>query len=115
MLGFGIIIPIMPFYVISFGATSLHLGLLMSTFSLVQLIFAPMWGSLSDRIGRKPLIAIGVAGYILSFLMMAFANGIGMLFAARIVGGMLSSATLPTAQAYIADSTSVGTAGKAWA
>lgn len=115
MLGFGIIIPILPFYVVSFGATSLHLGLLMSTFSLVQLIFAPIWGNLSDRIGRKPLIAIGVAGYALSYLIMAYANGIAMLFVARFIGGMLSSATIPTAQAYVADTTSIAERGKGMA
>jgi len=105
MVGFGIIIPIMPFYVESMGATSLHLGLLMSSFSLVQFIFAPFWGNLSDRIGRRPLILIGLAGYIISYLLMSVATTIWMLFAARILGGILSSATLPTAQAYVADST----------
>lgn len=112
MVGFGIIIPIMPFYVTSLGATSLHLGLLMSSFSLVQFIFAPIWGRLSDRVGRKPLIAIGLVGYVVSNLMLASASAIWMLFAARILGGMLSSATLPTAQAYIADTTSVKDRGR---
>lgn len=112
MVGFGIIIPIMPFYVTSFGASALTVGLLMSSFSLAQLIFAPIWGKLSDRIGRKPVIMIGIAGSVLSFLVMAFANGVGMLFVARILGGILSSATLPTAQAYVADSTSLQDRGQ---
>lgn len=107
MVGFGIIIPIMPFYVTSLGASSFDLGLLMSTFSLVQFIFAPFWGNLSDRIGRKPLIAIGLVGYIISYLTMASASAVWMLFVGRIMGGMLSSATLPTAQAYVADTTSI--------
>ena len=107
MVGFGIIIPIMPFYVTSLGASSFDLGLLMSTFSLVQFIFAPFWGNLSDRIGRKPLIAIGLVGYIISYLIVASASAVWMLFVGRIMGGMLSSATLPTAQAYVADTTSI--------
>ena len=59
MLGFGIIIPVLPLYARSMGATSLHLGLLMATFSFFQFIFAPVWGSLSDRIGRKPVLEPG--------------------------------------------------------
>jgi DHA1 family multidrug resistance protein-like MFS transporter len=107
MVGFGIIIPIMPFYVTSLGASAFDLGLLMSTFSLVQFLFAPFWGNLSDRIGRKPLIAIGLVGYIISYLIMASATAVWMLFVGRIIGGLLSSATLPTAQAYVADTTSI--------
>jgi MFS transporter, DHA1 family, multidrug resistance protein len=107
MVGFGIIIPIMPFYITSMGASPFDLGLLMSSFSLVQFIFAPFWGNLSDRIGRKPLIAIGLVGYIISYLIMASASAVWMLFAGRILGGMLSSATLPAAQAYVADTTSI--------
>jgi DHA1 family multidrug resistance protein-like MFS transporter len=107
MVGFGIIIPIMPFYVTSLGASAFDLGLLMSTFSLVQFLFAPFWGNLSDRIGRKPLIAIGLAGYICSYIIMASASAIWMLFVGRVLGGMLSSATLPAAQAYVADNTTI--------
>lgn len=106
MVGFGVIIPVMPFYVLHFGATSLHLGLLMATFSVMQFLCAPYWGDLSDRIGRRPVLLIGLAGYVLSFLIMAYANALWMLFLSRIVGGVLSSATLPTALAYIGDTTS---------
>ncbi|MHB1417745.1 MAG: MFS transporter [Chloroflexota bacterium] len=106
MLGFGVIIPVLPFYVLSFGASSLHLGLLMASFSVMQLICAPYWGNLSDRIGRRPVLLIGLAGYAVSFLIMAAANALWMLFLARILGGALSSATLPTAMAYIGDTTS---------
>ncbi len=106
MLGFGIIIPILPFYIESMGASGRDLGLLMATFAFMQLIFAPMWGSLSDRIGRKPVLLIGVLGNAISQLLMGFATELWMLFAARALAGILSSATLPTAMAYISDSTS---------
>lgn len=106
MVGFGMIIPVIPFYVESFGAGPVHLGLLMATFSLMQFICAPFWGSYSDRVGRRPVLLSGLAGYVISALIMAVATDLWMLFAARVLGGVLSSATLPTAMAYIGDSTS---------
>lgn len=106
MVGFGVIIPVLPFYVLHFGASSLHLGLLMATFSLMQFICAPYWGTLSDRVGRRPVLLVGLGGYVLSFVIMALANDLWVLFLARVVGGGLSSATLPTALAYIGDTTS---------
>jgi DHA1 family multidrug resistance protein-like MFS transporter len=106
MLGFGIIIPIMPFYITKMGATGSTLGLLMATFSIMQFIFAPIWGSLSDRYGRKPIILVGILGNVLAQLMMGFATELWMLFAARTLGGILSSAALPTAMAFASDSTS---------
>ncbi len=68
MMGFGIIIPILPFYIESFGASGKALGLLMAIFSIMQFIFAPIWGTLSDRFGRKPILVIGVLGNALSLL-----------------------------------------------
>ncbi len=106
MLGFGIIIPILPFYVESMGASGRDLGLLMAIFALMQLIFAPIWGSLSDKIGRKPVLLVGIFGNGLALLLMGLATQMWMLFAARALAGILSSATLPTAMAYIGDSTS---------
>jgi DHA1 family multidrug resistance protein-like MFS transporter len=105
MLGFGIIIPIMPFYVTSMGASGSTLGMLMATFSIMQFMFAPIWGSLSDRFGRKPIIVVGVVGNILAQLVMGFATDLWMLFVARALSGMLSSATMPTAMAFVGDST----------
>jgi multidrug resistance protein len=106
MVGFGIIIPIMPFYVLHFGATSVHLGLLMATYSTTQFIFAPVWGAVSDRIGRKPVLLIGLAGFVVSFVIFGLSTQLWMLFVARILGGALSSAALPAAMAFISDSTS---------
>ncbi|GAB4513596.1 MAG: tetracycline resistance MFS efflux pump [Anaerolineae bacterium] len=106
MLGFGMIIPIMPFYIESFGAGGSALGLLMATFAVMQFIFAPIWGNLSDRYGRKPILLVGVAGNAIAQLLFGLSSALWMLFAARALSGILSSATLPTAMAYIGDSTS---------
>ncbi len=112
MMGFGIIIPVLPFYAEELGASPTVLGLLMATYSLMQFIFAPMWGRLSDRIGRKPVIMIGIFGLSLSFFILAFSTSIWMLFAARIIGGVLSAANMPTVMAYVADITSEEERGK---
>ena len=106
MLGFGIIIPILPFFIELFGATGKDLGLLMAIFSVMQLIFSPFWGTFSDRVGRKPVLAIGVIGFGLANLFFALATELWMLYAARALAGILSAATFPTAMAYISDSTS---------
>jgi DHA1 family multidrug resistance protein-like MFS transporter len=105
MLGFGLVVPIMPFYVTHFGATGKALGALMALYSLCQFIFAPIWGRLSDRIGRKPVLLIGVAGFLASFGLQGMARSLAALFVARTLSGVLSSAALPTALAYIADTT----------
>lgn len=108
MLGFGIIIPVLPYYSRDLGATSLHLGLLMAAYSLMQFIFAPIWGGLSDRWGRKPVLLIGLGGFALSLFIFGLANALWVLFAARILGGMLSSAAMPTVMAVISDTTTEG-------
>jgi DHA1 family multidrug resistance protein-like MFS transporter len=105
MLGFGIIIPILPFYVEKFGGGGVEMGMLMTIFSAMQFIFSPIWGSLSDRIGRKPVLIIGALGNALSMALMAFATNYWILFSARALAGVLSSATMPAAMAFISDST----------
>ena len=104
LLGFGIIIPLLPFYAVSFGASALAIGLLGTSFSLMQFLFSPIWGRWSDQIGRKPIILIGLLGSCLSYVTMAVAGSLTLLFVARIVGG-IAGANIPTAQAYIADVT----------
>jgi DHA1 family multidrug resistance protein-like MFS transporter len=106
MLGFGMVIPILPFYVEALGANGSQLGLLMATFALMQFICAPFWGDLSDQIGRKPVLLIGVLGNAVSMLLFGLSTQYWMLVASRALAGILSSATLPTAMAYITDSTS---------
>lgn len=105
MMGFGIIIPILPDLVVMFGGTGVDMGGLMAIFSAMQFLFSPMWGSLSDRYGRKPILMLGVFGNALSMLALGLSTQLWMLFAARGLAGILSSATLPTAMAYISDST----------
>lgn len=112
MVGFGIIIPVLPFYAEDLGATPTQLGFLMAVYSVMQLIFSPMWGRISDRIGRKPVMVLGITGLALSFFFMAYASKLWMLFAARIIGGFLSSANMPAVMAYVADITSEEERGK---
>lgn len=112
MVGFGIIIPVLPFYAEHLGASPAELGFLMAVYSLMQLLFAPMWGRISDRIGRKPVILTGIFGLAISFFFMALASKLWILFAARIIGGFLSSANMPTVMAYVADITTEEDRGK---
>ena len=106
MMGFGMVIPILPFYITSFGASGSALGALMAAYAVMQFIFAPIWGGLSDQFGRKPILMIGVLGNVIAQLLFGLSTSMWMLFASRILAGLLSSATLPTAMAYISDSTS---------
>lgn len=113
MIGLGITVPVLPFYVerlslsegISRSSVVMHVGLLTGVYALAQLFFAPVWGRLSDRTGRRPLILIGIAGYIIAQILFGLATSLWLLYAARIVGGILSSATLPVSAAYVADLT----------
>jgi DHA1 family multidrug resistance protein-like MFS transporter len=105
MLGYGMVMPIMPFYIEHFGVGGTELGWMMSTYSLMQLICAPVWGILSDRYGRKPILSIGILGYAITLFMFGLAKTFTMLFVARSLSGILSSATMPTAMAYIGDNT----------
>jgi MFS transporter, DHA1 family, multidrug resistance protein len=113
MIGLGITMPVLPFYVerlaLAEGATRqsvvIHVGLLTGVYALMQLVFAPLWGRWSDRIGRRPLILIGIAGYVVAQVLFGLATSLWLLYAARILGGVLSSATLPVSAAYVADLT----------
>src|SRR5580765_4325858 len=104
LVGFGIIIPLLPFYAQTFGASPLVIGLLFAVFSLCQLVAAPALGDLSDRYGRRPILIFSLAGTVVSFVMLAVAHSVVMLFAARIVDG-LSGGNISTACAYVADIT----------
>lgn len=106
MLGFGMVMPIMPFYVESMGASATELGLLVAISPLIQLIASPLWGSVSDRRGRKPVLVVGLLGYGISMVLFGLSTELWMLFVARGVGALLSAATMPTTMAYVSDSTS---------
>ncbi len=129
-LGFGIIVPVMPYYANSLGAVAFDLGLLMATFSVMQFIFAPLWGRVSDRIGRKPVMMVGLLGFGLSFTITGLSSQpqmlaisemighftgltphIGVLFCSELVGGTLSAGIWPAVLAYIADITEPGERG----
>jgi DHA1 family multidrug resistance protein-like MFS transporter len=105
-LGFGMVIPLFPFYVDRFGGGGKELGLLIAIASLTELLFGPMWGSISDRVGRKPILMLGMVGYGLSSLLFGLSTELWMLYASRALSGVLSAATASTAMAYIGDSTS---------
>jgi MFS family permease len=104
LLGFGVAVPVLAFCAKQYGASGMTLGLILGSFSLMQFVFSPIWGRLSDRIGRRPVIVGSLLGNAVGFLVFAFASNVAMLFAARIITG-IAAASIPTAQAYIADST----------
>lgn len=104
-LGFGVVMPIIPFYMERFGAGGTELGLLVASYAVMRLFFGPLWGAVSDRVGRKPILMLGVLGYGITMVGFGLATALWMMFAARILSGLLSSATSPTTMAYIGDST----------
>ncbi|WLD94068.1 MFS transporter [Alkalihalobacillus sp. AL-G] len=105
MLGIGLVIPILPYYVEAFNATGRDLGFLVGVFAFMQFLLAPVWGRLSDRIGRKPLITLGMFGFAAAEFIFAFSTELWMLYASRILAGTFGSAIMPTAMAYVADVT----------
>ena len=104
LLGFGIIIPLLPYYAETYGATGLTVGLLMTSFSFCQFLFAPIWGRLSDRVGRRPVLIASLLVTGVSYLIYAAANSLTLLFVSRMLAGV-AGAVLSTAQAYVADTT----------
>ena len=104
LIGFGIVIPIVPLYAQKFGASAVQIGLLTGSYALMQLIFAPIWGRVSDRYGRRPVILGSLVGSSVAWLMFGFAGALWVLFVARILDG-ISGASYAAAQAYVADIT----------
>ncbi len=104
LVGFGIVLPLLPLYARDFGADGVQTGLLVSIYSLVQLVMAPIWGRISDRVGRRPVLILGLLGSGAAYLVFANAGSLTTLFLSRIVGG-IGGSTIPVAQAYIADVT----------
>ncbi|CCQ74061.1 Putative major facilitator superfamily MFS_1. Putative tetracycline resistance protein, class E [Magnetospira sp. QH-2] len=104
LVGFGIIIPLLPFYGEHFHATPDVVGLLMATYSLTQFIAAPYWGRLSDRHGRRPILLLTLGGLALSYVLLAYADTLLLLFVARALGGFMAG-NISTAFAYVADIT----------
>jgi MFS transporter, DHA1 family, tetracycline resistance protein len=104
LVGFGIIIPLLPFYGEHFGASPAEVGLLMASYSLTQLLAAPIWGRLSDRVGRRPVLIVSLVGIALAYVWLAFADNLSTLFAARAVAGIMAG-NIGVAFAYVADIT----------
>jgi multidrug resistance protein len=103
--GFGLVIPLLPFWAEHLGATALVIGLLSTSFALVQFVFTPMLGALSDRVGRKPIIMGSLLIEALSFALTTLAGSLPLLFVARAIGG-LGASNIGSAQAVVADVTS---------
>jgi DHA1 family multidrug resistance protein-like MFS transporter len=124
MIGFGITLPVFAFYAERLAAAggasqreaAVHVGLLTGIYALMQFLFAPLWGRWSDRIGRKPLVLIGIAGFAIAQALFGLANSLWLFYGARIIGGIFSSAMFPAATAYVADVTTedVRSRGMAW-
>jgi MFS transporter, DHA1 family, tetracycline resistance protein len=104
LLGFSLILPLLPYYADTFGANEFTTGLLVASYAAMQLIGAPILGRLSDRHGRRPMLLISIFGAFLGFLVLGFANALWMLFASRMLSGFMGG-NLSVAQAYIADVT----------
>ncbi len=112
MLGFGIIIPNLAYYAKDIGATTTEIAILMSIYSGMQLLFAPIWGRLSDKHGRKPAILLGLLGNAAALIGFGLAKDYLWLFTARSAAGIASAAVLPSVMAYVADITTAEERGR---
>jgi len=104
LVGFGLVIPLLPFYAERFAASPLQMTTLFATYSLMSMVTAPWWGRLSDRVGRRPVLLVSMAAAALAYAWLAFASRLWMLFAARAFAGACAG-NIAAAQAYIADVT----------
>jgi DHA1 family tetracycline resistance protein-like MFS transporter len=104
LVGFGMILPLTPYLATKFNASAVEVAMLLSVYSLMQFICSPIWGRISDRIGRRPVLLVSLLGSSLSHLAFAFSNSYWLLFAARLFAGAFT-ANISTAMAYIADVT----------
>jgi MFS family permease len=111
-LGFGITVPIMPFFAKSMGGTVVDVGILMALFSAAELLFAPVWGRISDRFGRKPVIMIGLTGFGLAFVATGLSTNLTMLYGSQLIAGALASGIFPAVMASVADQTEPGERGR---
>jgi multidrug resistance protein len=104
LVGFGMVLPLLPYYAVGFKADAFAVGALLSVYSVMQLIFSPIWGRLSDRVGRRPLLLMSLLGSSIGLVVFGLANTLWLLFLSRAFSG-ITAATISIAQAYIADST----------
>jgi len=104
LIGFGIVLPLLPSYAAAFHVSDTAIGILVASFSLMQFLLAHWWGRLSDRVGRRPVLLVGLTGSALSYLLFALAGNFWVLLLSRMVAGGMG-ATINVAQAYLADVT----------
>jgi DHA1 family tetracycline resistance protein-like MFS transporter len=104
LIGFGMVIPFLSYYAREYGASGVAVGAVVGIYSIMQFFFAPVWGKLSDRVGRRPIILLSLTASCTGYLLFAFSRSLGVLFASRVIAG-IGGANIGTAQAYIADST----------
>ncbi|HSA58151.1 MAG TPA: MFS transporter [bacterium] len=104
LIGFGVVVPILPFYAKQYGASATVLGLLLTSYSAMQFAFSSLWGRLSDRIGRKKTLVLTIAGSAASLVLVGLANSLLLLFAGRILSGIFA-ANISVASAYVTDVT----------
>src|SRR5512142_1634930 len=104
LLGFSLILPLLPYYAESYSAAAGLVGLLVASYAAAQFIGAPVLGRLSDRFGRRPLLLVSVFGTAVGFIVMGFADSISVLFVSRLLAG-LTGGNISVAQAYISDVT----------
>jgi MFS family permease len=104
LIGFGMVIPFLSYYAREYGASGITVGAVVGIYSIMQFFFAPVWGRLSDRIGRRPVLLISLTASCTGYLLFAFSRSLTLLFASRIIAG-IGGANIGTAQAYIADAT----------
>jgi multidrug resistance protein len=102
--GFSVLFPVLPLYAETLGASAAEVGLMMTLYAASMLLFAPLWGFVSDRIGRRPVLLISLAGNALSFVLLALSQTIEAIYIARALSGMFA-ATIGTAQAIVTDTT----------
>jgi multidrug resistance protein len=112
MVGLLMVIPILPFYAKELGAGGLIVGLLVSSFSVAQLLSAPMWGRFSDAYGRRPALLVGLAASAIAYVIFGFAHSLALLFISRLVQGA-GGGTVSVIQAYVADATAPDDRAKA--
>ncbi len=104
LVGFGLLLPLLPYYAETYGATGVAVGLLNTSYSFMQFLSSPLWGRLSDRIGRRPVILASLIATAASYIVFGLATSLPVLFASRIFAG-IAGGVIPTTQAYIADTT----------
>jgi MFS family permease len=104
LLGFGLLLPLLPYFAETYGATGVAVGLLNTSYSFMQFLFSPLWGRLSDRIGRRPVILGSLVATAAAYVVFGLATSLPVLFVSRIAAG-IAGGVIPTAQAYIADTT----------